>query len=191
MSLDYPILRSNFLEETLLRPWCNSHIESQIILLGAGLDIRAYRFKPLQFNYHIIFEIDFPVVLEYKKKILQKEQPLCKVIRISADLLRSDWIFHLLNRGFSKGVPSFWILEGLAYYLEKDEILSLITKAAELSKKGSQIFIDISKNHKWGLNLVEIPEILAQTGWEVSNPFENDQILNQNGMLFIQGIKII
>lgn len=189
--MDYPHLRSHFIEEQLLRPWCDSHLRSQIVFLGAGLDIRAYRFKPLQLNYHVVFEIDFPIVFDFKKKIMRKKQPLCKVVRISADLIQSDWKSRLLNCGFSNDVPSFWILEGLAYYLEKDEIISLITKAAELSKKGSKIFIDISKDHKWGLDLLEITEILAETGWKVSNSSENDQILNQNGMLFIQGIKKI
>lgn len=212
LSLDYPHLRSNFIEEQLLRPWCNSHLQSQIVLLGAGLDVRAYRFKPLHINHHIVFEIDFPNVIDFKRKLMEKEKPLCKIVRLSADLVDAGWSSHLIKNGYSREIPSFWILEGLSYYIEQDNFSSLITKTAEISKIGSQIFIDIlpssrglpseststtaafPKHHKWGLNIKDIPNFFAPTGWEVSSSFveENDHGRDdgQKGMIFIHGRKI-
>ncbi|MHA2035828.1 MAG: class I SAM-dependent methyltransferase [Promethearchaeota archaeon] len=212
--MDYPTIRSSFIEENLLTPWCNTHSQSQIVLLGAGLDTRAYRFKPLQVNQHSVFEIDFPIVIDYKEKILKKEKPLCNIIRLSADLVDPEWSSQLVKNGFSMEIPTFWIMEGLVYYLKRDEFSTLITKTAEISKEGSQIFIDIlhvsrrepssyfqgtdltnpfSTHQKWGLNIEEVPKFFETTGWKVKSYFvdEYDQGRNvgQKGMVFIKGLK--
>ena len=213
--MDYPLVRSKFIEENLLTPWCNTHPQSQIVLLGAGLDTRAYRFKPFQNNLHIIYEIDFPIVIDYKEKLMQKKKPLCKIIRLSADLVDPDWSSHLMRNGFSNEIPTFWVLEGLVYYIERESVSSLLTKMAEISKVGSQIFIDIisasrgklfaypenntstvnlSKHQEWGLNLEEVPDFFTPTGWEVKSSFigeyDQDRDVEQKGMVFIQGIKV-
>ncbi len=192
--MDYPTIRSNFIEENLLTPWCNTHSQSQIVLLGAGLDTRAYRFEPLQINQNIVFEIDFPIVFDHKEKVMQKKRPLCKVVRLSADLIEPSWSSHLIKKGFSKEIPTFWIMEGLVYYLEQDEFFSLINNLAELSKNLSQIFIDVFSMHpKWDLNVNEIPEYFKSIGWEVSISFvkknDQDREVSQKGMVFIKGIK--
>ena len=212
--MDYPIVLSSFIEENLLTPWCNTHLQSQIVILGAGLDTRAYRFKPLQTNEHIVFEIDFPIVIDYKEKIMQKEKPLCSITRLAADLADLDWSFHLIKSGYSKNIPTFWVLEALTYYINREVVSSLLIKIAEISKEGSQIFMDIihasrgvpipysqsenstkpfPKHQKWRLNIKEVHSFFATTGWEVTSSFvdENnqDRDVGKKGMLFIQGIK--
>ena len=212
--MDYPLVRSNFIEENLLSPWCNIHPQSQIVLLGAGLDTRAYRFKPFQNNLHSIYEIDFPIVIDYKEKLMQKKKPLCKIIRLSRDLTDPEWSSHLIKNGFSSEVSTFWVLEGLVYYIEQESVSSLLTKMAEISKVGSQIFIDIihasrrkpfpysennsstdnfSIHQKWGLNIKEVPTFFTPTGWAVKSSFvggyDQDRNVEQKGMVFIQGIK--
>jgi methyltransferase (TIGR00027 family) len=183
--------------------------------MGAGLDTRPYRFKPFQINQHIVFEIDFPNVIDYKEKVMHEKKPLCKVIRLSADLMDLDWSSHLLKKGFSKNMPTFWIMEGLVYYLKQDTFSTLITKMTELSKGGSQIFIDViyastampfsysqnidstktfSNNHIRGINIKEISGYFASTGWEVSssyvNKYDQSRNIGQKGMVFVQGKKI-
>ena len=212
--MDYPLVRSNFIEEILLTSWCNTNPQSQIVLLGAGLDTRAYQFKPFQNNRQIIYEIDFPIVIDYKEKLMQKKKPLCKIVRLSADLVDPDWSSHLIKNGFSSEIPTFWVLEGLVYYLERESVFSLLTKMAEISKVGSQIFIDIisasrekpfpysennnstdnfSKHQEWDLNLGEVPVFFTPTGWEVKSSFigeyDQDRNVEHKGMIFIQGIK--
>jgi len=106
-------------------------------------------------------------------------------ICLSADLVEPKWSSHLIKKGFSKDIPTFWVLEGLIYYIEREVVLSLLTKLAEISKIGSQIFIDIihasgrvplpysqnensteffSKNQKWDLNIKGVPEFFGTTG---------------------------
>lgn len=212
--MDYPIVRSYYIEENLLTLWCNTHNKSQIVLLGAGLDTRAYRFKPLRINSHKIFEIDYPNVINYKEEVLHNEKAFCDLIRLSTDLSNPDWPFHLIKRGFSSDIPTFWVLEGLAYYIEKEEVAFLFTKLAKISTENSQIFVDIlqhsrwvpysqplmgnmkdpfSKHFKWGLDIKAVPAFFSATGWIVSCSFadEHDQGRNvgQKGMIFIHGVR--
>ena len=206
--MDYPLVRSYYIEENLLRPWCNMNAKSQIVLLGAGLDTRAYRFEPLQPNTHTIFEIDFPLVIQYKEEILKDEQPLCGLNRLSADLSKLEWISALIQSGFSNGIPTFWILEGLVYYMDQEVVASLLIKIAEISAGTSQIFVDIcipalaevelgpfSKHFKWGLSIKAAPLFFATVGWNVSCSYadahDQSRDVGQKGLIFIQGVRVI
>jgi methyltransferase (TIGR00027 family) len=210
--MDYPIVRSYYIEENLLKPWCNSHPKSQIVILGAGLDTRAYRFEPLKAGQHKIFEIDFPIVIDYKEALLKDNTPLCDVIRISTDLTAPKWATQLINNGFAIDVPTFWIIEGLVYYMDQEQVKALLTKAKEMSTPDSRIFVDILhasrwfssfytqnkhlkvplfKHLKWGLNIRTIPSFFESMGWNVSCSFADDydqgRNVGQKAMVFIRG----
>ncbi|MFB0561134.1 MAG: class I SAM-dependent methyltransferase [Candidatus Lokiarchaeia archaeon] len=206
--MDYPLVRSYYIEKNLLTPWCNTIAKSQIVLLGAGLDTRAYRFKPLQTNTHTIFEVDFPIMNRYKEEILQDEQPLCGLLRVSADLSDLDWVSHLIKSGFSSDTPTFWVLEGLAYYMEQEAVASLLAKAAEISSENSQIFVDIcvpilaevqvspfTKYFKWGLDKEAAPSFFARAGWNVScywaDDYDQGRDVGQKGLIFVHGVRAI
>lgn len=201
-------MQTHYIEENLLTPWCNMHPKSQIVLLGAGLDTRAYRFKPLQTNMHTIFEIDFPIINRYKEEILQGEQPLCGLIRLSTDLSNLDWISDLKKSGFSSDTPTFWVLEGLVYYMEQEVVASLLSKIVNISAENSQIFVDVcvpayvevrlgpfSKHSKWGLNKKDVPSFFTKAGWNVSCSFADDhdqgRDVGQKGLIFVHGIRAI
>lgn len=212
--MDYPIVRSYFIEERLLKPWCRTNNESQIVLLGAGLDTRAYRVEALKTNKHTIFEIDFSTIIGYKEEILSNEQPLCDLIRLSVDLSNPEWVALLINAGFSSELPTFWILEGLVYYLEREMVGALLKKAAQISREGSKIFVDIvfasrwipfpntvndfvtnfSKHIKWGLDIKDAPDFFANSGWNVSVHFADDydqgRNVGQKGMIFVHGERL-
>ncbi|MFX1297543.1 MAG: class I SAM-dependent methyltransferase, partial [Promethearchaeota archaeon] len=211
--MEYPLVRCYHIEEQLLTPWCKKYVKSQIVLLGAGLDTRAYRFKPFQSNTHILFEVDFPNVIHYKESILEDKQPLCRLVRISVDLSDPDWTSYLMNSGFSSDIPTFWVLEGLVYYMEQRVVASLLANTAEISVENSEIFVDLfhasrwvsfptiinglvtgfAKHFKWGLDIKLAPSFFATTGWKVSCAFadEYDQGRNvgQKAMIFVHGIR--
>ena len=176
------------------------------------MDTRAYRFKPLQTNIHTIFEIDLPVINRYKEEILKNEKAYCKIVRIDTDLSKSDWSSNLIRSGYSKDIPTFWVLEGLAYYIEKESVISLLTRIKEISAEKSQIFVDImqasrwypfpyisdielmdpySRHLKWGLNIKEVPAFFAKIGWRVNCCFADDydqgRNVGQKGMIFVHG----
>ncbi len=200
---DYPIIRSHYIDSNLLKAWCDQK-NSQIVLLGAGLDTRAYRFIPVKQNEHIIFEIDFKNINQYKELILSVKKPLCTLKRVNADLSQSDWKDRLEKSGFTSELPTFWILEGLAYYIEQRKVISLLTTMAEISHKKSKLFIDVcvpaladlvfgpfTRHFKWGINKAEIPRFFATTGWHVSCSYADDHDLGrdvgQRGLIFVNG----
>ncbi|MBD3190804.1 MAG: SAM-dependent methyltransferase [Candidatus Heimdallarchaeota archaeon] len=204
--MDYPVVRSYYIEQKLLTPWCHTQKKSQIVLLGAGLDTRAYRFHPFEINNNTIFEVDLPIINNYKRRILKEEQPLCKLIRISTDLSKPNWKTQLLERGFSTDVPTFWVLEGLVYYLEREKAVSLLKIAAEISPKTSQMFADVcipayaelnfgtfTKHFKWGLGKKDVPQFFTSTGWNITCSFADDhdqgRDVGQRGLIFIHGKK--
>jgi methyltransferase (TIGR00027 family) len=204
---DYTIVRPYFIEEKLLTHWCNTIRESQIVLLGAGMDTRAYRFKPLLLNKHTIFEVDFETVNRYKEEILQEEEPLCHLVRISADIsIINDLMSKLREVGFLSNIPTFWILEGLVYYLEKDLIISLLDEMAKISGEESKLFVDVcvpmlammefgpfARHFLWGIEKQDVPSFFDSVGWNVSCSFADDynmgRDVGQRGMIFVHGYR--
>ena len=201
---DYPIVRSYYIDEYLLRPWCDNQENSQIVILGAGLDTRAYRFIPLNQHTHTVFEIDLPIIITYKEKILQHERSLCRLTRISADLSSPEWSSQLLTYGYSPKAPTFWIIEGLLYYMNRDTATILLRKIAEISGEKSQMFTDVCvpalaeakfgafmTHFRWGIDLDEIPSFFSETGWNVSASYADDhdqgRNVGQRGLMFVHG----
>lgn len=199
------IARSHYIETELLDSWCDSHKTSQIILLGAGLDTRVYRLSSLQNNTHRVFELDLPIIVQYKAEMLKDERPLCELVRISTDLSKSEWIPDLKKTGFNVEIPSFWILEGLVYYIEKDAVRNLLKVLSELSTSKSELFVDVCvptladlrwgpfTNHfKWGVSKEDIPSFFASLGWRVTSSFLDDysygKDVGQKGIILVHGI---
>ena len=201
---DYAIVRTYYIDEKVLRPWCKDNKRSQIVLLGAGLDARAYRFSPLKEGEHTVFEVDFEVVNLYKEEILKKKKPLCKLVRLSTDLAYPQWISDLQDNGFSRKIPTLWILEGVAYYLERDTFVSILMNATKNCVMGSRIVADICvpgltevdfgpfmAHFKWGLNKEEVAEFFRKSGWTVTSSYADDhdqgRDVGQRGLIFVRG----
>ena len=140
---DYSIVRAFYVESVLLRPWCETREKSQVVILGAGLDTRAYRFEPLKRGRHTVFELDFEDIIRYKERVLGGESPLCRLVRVSADLEDEDWWASMMSAGFSGETPTLWISEGLAYYLQKDTFASILRRTSNASAQTSEIFADV------------------------------------------------
>lgn len=212
--MDYPLVRSYFIDNHLISQWCQLHKKSQIILMGAGLDTRAYRLDVLKNNSHTVFEIDFQKIMDYKRQKLESISPLCELKYISSDLSTFDWISLLKSKGYSENIPSFWILEGLVYYIEREKVTSLIKQLASLSHQDSQIFVDLlhisrwsnhqtfedsglsgpfTKHFRWAIPLSSVTSFFEKLGWDVSTCFadKHDQGRNvgQKVMIFAFGQK--
>ncbi|MFX0012316.1 MAG: class I SAM-dependent methyltransferase, partial [Candidatus Hermodarchaeota archaeon] len=211
---EYVIVRSYYIETFLLESWCREQKKSQIVLLGAGLDSRAYRLKSLESNSHKIFEVDLPNVIEYKENLLKEQTPICDLTRVAVNLSDSNWTPIMIDHGFEPKLPTYWILEGLVYYMEKKDAFSLFAKVAEISSTESQIFVDLmhksrwvsdiytvnsnltdpfSKNIKWGIDIKDVPEFFASANWDVTCEFADKYDYNRNvgqkGMIFVTGKK--
>ncbi|KAK4531551.1 hypothetical protein CCYA_CCYA08G2408 [Cyanidiococcus yangmingshanensis] len=109
----------------------------QIVILGSGLDMRAYRLKIPRDT--IVYELDLPVVLEYKLRILRQEfpnhKPKALVKYVPSDLTKG-WKHDLLAAGFDPDQSSVWLLEGLTYYLPEPVCRTLFSDMRSLMPAG-------------------------------------------------------
>lgn len=114
----------------------------QIVGIGAGLDVRAYRLDwPAGTR---IFEVDQASVLGYKQAVLERDgrAPRCERVLVPAEL-SPGWEQRLLAAGFDPARPTLWFAEGLVYYLEEDQAQSVLDTVRGLSAPGSTLAVDI------------------------------------------------
>nr|WP_090277375.1 class I SAM-dependent methyltransferase [Mycolicibacterium komanii]CRL71760.1 methyltransferase [Mycolicibacterium komanii] len=111
----------------------------QIVLLAAGLDSRAYRLDwP---DRTVVFELDQPRVLEFKRHALDGHVPRAERREIPVDL-RNDWPRALRDNGFDPDEPSAWIAEGLLIYLPASAQRELFTGIDSLAAAGSHAAVE-------------------------------------------------
>lgn len=203
---DYPIARTYYIDQELLVPWCKKEKKSQVVILGAGLDARAYRLKSLGTDDHSVYEVDFPVIIQYKEKTLKEETPVCPLIRIAGDLSNPEWAFRLIEGGFSSELPTFWILEGVLYYLEKGVAAAVLKSMADMSQYDSQLFADVCvpalsearfgpflMHFKWGIDISSIASFFSPLGWNVKVSWADDhdqgRDVGQRANMFVHGLR--
>jgi methyltransferase (TIGR00027 family) len=118
-----------------------SRASRQWVLLGAGLDTRAYRL-PLTHDSSV-FELDRGATLRFKASVLSAlgAVPAGRHELIDVDL-REDWPAALLANGFDRGRPSAWVAEGLLAQLPGKAQDLLFARLDDLSAPGSRLVAD-------------------------------------------------
>ena len=113
----------------------------QIVIIAAGLDSRSYRLDwP---DGTVVFELDQPKVLEFKREVLAEHGAAPKAVRreVAVDL-RQDWPKALRDGGFDPSKPSAWLAEGLLIYLPAAAQEQLYTGIDSLSAPGSRVALE-------------------------------------------------
>ncbi|MET7991764.1 SAM-dependent methyltransferase [Amycolatopsis sp. NPDC005232] len=110
----------------------------QLVLLGAGLDSRAFRLRLPAGT--IVYEVDTPGVLDFKENVLTGLGAESGAERraVKADL-REDWGSALLAAGFDPRTPTAWLAEGLLMYLQPGEADVFVDRIRELSAPTSTL----------------------------------------------------
>jgi methyltransferase (TIGR00027 family) len=134
-------LRTRVLDDFLLRQVRAG--ARQVVLLGAGLDTRAYRLDwPPGCT---VFELDQEDVLAFKDRVLdgQGAVPKAERITIGGDL-RLEWARELTDAGFDPSAPTAWLAEGLLLYLPHAAERALIEAVDGLSAAGSALAYEVN-----------------------------------------------
>jgi methyltransferase (TIGR00027 family) len=135
------VLRTRFFDDFLQRI-VHEHAIRQLVLVGAGLDTRAYRLCwPPQMR---LFELDQAPVLQHKERVLRSTaaEPTCQRHAIPVDLT-APWETTLAEAGFDPGQPSGWLLEGFLFYLSTENLTRVLERAMSLAAPGSYVGFDI------------------------------------------------
>jgi methyltransferase (TIGR00027 family) len=110
----------------------------QVVLLGAGLDSRAFRLGMAEGI--TAFEVDQAPVHEFKQAVLDRQGavPTCTRVPVVADITNGP-SQALLSAGFDPAVPTAWVAEGLLMYFSREEADRLLDEITILSAPGSRI----------------------------------------------------
>ncbi|MBS4730661.1 class I SAM-dependent methyltransferase [Mycobacterium sp. SM1] len=139
LARDYHAMRTRFFDERC-RVATRAGIR-QVVILGAGLDSRAYR---LDWPPHTeVYELDQPGVLAYKDATLDGHDAVPRAHRCAVSVdLRHDWTTALTAAGFDRWAPTAWLAEGVMPFLRAADQESLLARITALSCDGSMLAIE-------------------------------------------------
>ena len=172
------IVRTRFLDDLLASVWADGG-GRQVVILGAGLDTRAFRLPWPPGSR--CFELDLQAVLAFKAKVLSDAGAVavaaCDRIELPADLLADDWPRLLLDAGLRPEEPTVWIAEGLLIYFSQADNDRLLDQVGALSGPGHRLAITSSRPDRplrpgsapgaTGTSLLHDPDaVIALWRWE-------------------------
>lgn len=137
----YIAIRTRFMDD-VLKSVLSENKYRQVVILGAGLDTRVFRFSwPLGTN---VYEVDCPEILHEKMLVLRNIPPASNYQPVPGDLAMSgsQWATSILNAGYQIAMPTIWLMEGVVMYLKEKEVHSLLHTLSQLSVVGSILAMD-------------------------------------------------
>jgi methyltransferase (TIGR00027 family) len=116
----------------------------QIVIIGAGLDSRPYRFRALLQGTKI-FELDRASTQEMKKRRIQDVfgAPTPNVTYVPVDLTHEKLADALRKAGFRPADKTFFIWEGGSMYF-RDDIVRGVLRDISKSAPGSSLVLDFA-----------------------------------------------
>lgn len=115
----------------------------QYVILGAGLDSRAYRFHE-SLKGISVFEVDHPLSQEVKKERVEKYfGSLPDYVRyVPIDFNKEDLLDCLTLAGYDPNLPTVFTMEGVTMYLPEAAVRATLSLISRKSGPGSSIMID-------------------------------------------------
>jgi methyltransferase (TIGR00027 family) len=157
--------RHRYIDEALRRA---SRRMQQVVLLGAGYDMRAYRFAR-ELRRCTVFEVDHPATGGRKARILarrQKELPDVNVVRVQVDFEKQSFRRELEKAGFEPGRLTFFVWEGVSMYLSRAGVKATLATIRAMSAAGSELAMDlwylpdepdlVSSARRWSSSLLSL-----------------------------------
>ena len=116
---------------------------SQVVILGAGLDSRPYRYAT-RLAAARVFEVDFPPTQEYKKKrVKEVVGSLPAHVRyVPIDFTKDDLKTVLEAAGYDRTKKTIFVWEGVTFYIPEAAVAATLSFVAGNSGSGSRIVFD-------------------------------------------------
>jgi methyltransferase (TIGR00027 family) len=115
---------------------------TQVLLLGAGLDLRAFRLDELGAGGVTVFEVDHPDTQRVKRRRLGDRLPKAREVRfVAVDFETQSLEQELLAAGFSSTKPAVVVWEGVTMYLRPAARRSTLAALGRLLAPGSRVGI--------------------------------------------------
>lgn len=143
-AINYIQIRTKYFDRSLER-WLKKYNNSQVVIIGAGFDSRAIRFRDLSGNGTVFYELDLEAMLEYKDDILtQIKHPRNSKtnIYVPINLHTDDISKSLIDNGFDKDKNTIFLLEGISFFIEPRQIKKLLFSLKTLVNRNISITLD-------------------------------------------------
>jgi methyltransferase (TIGR00027 family) len=112
----------------------------QLVILGAGLDGRAWRMSELADT--VAFEVDHPDTQRDKRVRVSSLRQVAREVRfVPVDFERDDFEKALAVAGHDPTRPTTWVWEGVVMYLRRRDIEATMRVIARRSPPGSRLII--------------------------------------------------
>lgn len=157
----------------------------QVVILGAGLDGRAWRMPELRDA--VVFEVDHPDSQRLKRERIAALTQTAKEVRfVPVDFTRDRLDDALAAAGHDPLRPTMWIWEGVVMYLARKDIESTLEVIRHRSTVGSRVSIVY---HAPALMLLLVGLVLKRVGEplrSVFKPKQLQQLLERYGLEVIR-----
>jgi methyltransferase (TIGR00027 family) len=118
-------------------------VASQVVILGAGLDARAWRMTELAAID--VFEVDHPASQRDKRARVGELPALAGSLRyVPVDFTRDRLDAALAAAGHEPSRPTTWVWEGVVPYLRRADVAATVAVLAEQSAPGSRLVVNYS-----------------------------------------------
>jgi methyltransferase (TIGR00027 family) len=118
-----------------------ARLAPQLVILGAGLDARAWRMTELAGVD--VFEVDHPASQQDKRERVGELPPLAGSLRyVPVDFTRDRLEVALAAAGHRRSVPTTWVWEGVVPYLSRADVSATVAALAGQSAAGSCLVVN-------------------------------------------------
>ena len=126
---------------------------TQVVVLGAGFDSRAYRFQSQLGNVRVM-EVDYGPTQAYKKQRLGEILDVMpsNVSFVPMDFTKDNLLEQLRNAGYSEQQKTFFLWEGVSYYLPESAVKDTLHFVRDHSASGSRIAFDYTGANNPAIN---------------------------------------
>jgi len=162
---------------------------AQLVILGAGLDMRAFRASGL--GEVDVFEVDHPATQAGKRRRVQALTPRCRQLHyVSVNFEHDDLGACLRDSGHDAGRPTLWIWEGVVEYLPLQAVQQTLATVASRSAKDSELAMTYIPRAAWHQRPIRVAAqaVLHAVGEPLGlqpTPAEVEVLLRDEGMALI------
>jgi len=152
MGVDVLLFARQAVPDDMIRKALADNPETQVVLLGAGLDTSGLRIgaERRQANEPpgAFFEVDLPAMHTEKRRAiaqLLRSQPQLNednIAYVPCTFGQHELGKALASAGYDVHKPTIWVWSGVVHYLTEDAVHATLDELRQLSSPGSQLFFD-------------------------------------------------
>lgn len=131
------VMRTRYIDD-VITAWVGDGID-QVVILGAGLDTRAYRLGSLATA--TVFEVDLPELQRFKQARLTDRPATARQVRyVPLDFTAGSLDEALPSAGFDGVRPALFVWEGVTQYLSEVAVRSTLASVGRSAPGSGLVF---------------------------------------------------